>query len=210
MVQQLIVDEKRDMRQAYEQEHGGKNQLTIELRQPVGQDSTANRNDQFLNRFITTLTMTANQVRAQAYPERVLDIVTQPNKPVLETNRQTLVDSKQGQLVTRSTLILPNEMRVLDKAMHLLTAEINHRQGQRLFQIVQPMPNQKTMTETLTVRHGQSFSPTHRSSLGQPETIKFTPNITTSPALKQQSSQADLARDHPSERPRQVVKVSGH
>ena len=214
-IMQTVLDNNRQrMRRLYE-EDAGKNQLTIELRQPANQPLSEKQNDQFLNRFVSTLTMTANQMQAQTHPQRSLDVVLQPNPPVVEMGRQTFRDPDTGQIVTRSKVILPNETRVLGKATQLIANEINDRQGQRLVQVMQPGPHHQTMTDMLAARNGQPLPHTHRSSIGSAEPIRLqteqtpkinfnAPSMTTRQAVSEHVTSANPSV----ERLRPAVKMS--
>ncbi len=208
----MIGEEKHDMRRVYDQEHSGKNRLFIELRQPANQPLAEKMNDQFLNRFINTLTMTSNQMLAKTHPQLALDIAFQPDRPIKEMSRQTFLDTQDGQVVTRSSISLPNEVRVLNKATQLLVNEINERQGQRLIQIIQPGPHHKTMPDMLMARNGQPLPPTHKGSIGLQETVKIQAEQTTGGELKSKITHHSpverlMQSVQPVERVRPTVKV---
>ena len=215
IMQLLLAENRLSMRQLYEEEYRGKNQLTIELRQPANKPLAEKQNDLFLNRFVSTLTMTANQMQAQTHPQRSLDTALQCDPPVLEMSRQTFRDSQTGQVVTRSSIILPNEPRVLSKATQMVANEINERQGQRLVQVMQPGPHHQTMTDMLAARNGQPLPHTHRLSIGPAESIRPQAEQTAKPdfnspfiAARRAVAEHAMAADQAVERLRPAVKMS--
>lgn len=150
--------------------YSGINRLELELRQPLSSGSgdaamAGQRNDAFLGRFLEEMNRFTRQFNFNNDPK-------DKEKRVQEFQRETLVDDRKGEAVTRTRIHFPNDGRLLVKALTLLTDEINGRQGQALYHIVRPTRQQKDLNDILQNRQGEALPDSSPLKIGSPPAIK--------------------------------------
>jgi hypothetical protein len=141
-------------------ERPGSNKLQLEVRHPMTQESGAGQraNEQVIQKLVDDI---HRFVKKHDFNNDPTDL----ERKVQEFQRETLLDVQKGLVVTKTTILFPNESNLLVKTLNALTDEIERRQGQKLFDIVRPTKLQKDFNEVLKDRNGEPLPSSHNLRL---------------------------------------------
>ena len=148
-------------------ERPGSNKLQLEIRHPMVQESGAGQraNERVVQQLI-------DDIHRFVKKHSFNDDPTDTERKVQEFQRETLLDVKKGLVITKTTILFPNESNLLVKTLNALTEEMERRQGQKLVKIIRPTKLQKDFNEVLKERNGEPLPASHNLKIGEPPGIK--------------------------------------
>lgn len=153
--------------EANTQERPGSNKLQLELRHPMVLESglAQRSNEQVIQKLV-------DDIHRFVKKHSFNDDPTDTERKVQEFQRETLLDVQKGLVITKTTILFPNESNLLVKTLNTITDEIERRQGQKLFEVVRPTKLQKDFNEVLKERNGEPLPPSHNLRIAAPPIIK--------------------------------------
>ena len=148
-------------------ERPGSNKLQLEIRHPMVQESGAGQraNEQVIQKLV-------DDIHRFVKKHSFNDDPTDTERKVQEFQRETLLDVQKGLVITKTTILFPNESNLLVKTLNALTDEMERRQGQKLVEVVRPTKLQKDFNEVLKERNGEPLPVSHNLKLTDPPTLK--------------------------------------